>query len=174
VRSDVLTPAAKRRAARCNGDATPDGFGDPPCVAGRIALRRYTQTGIFACTSYSIRSPSFGWDSHGASSRLSRARFSGFLDWHCGRCSAGARLPARRRCAGRACGVCLRGVLEVREDFLGRTFRMMVAAQLGASVWVLCAYEKKARRGIRTPASLIARVERRLAEARIIHTGGSE
>jgi hypothetical protein len=51
---------------------------------------------------------------------------------------------------------------------------MMVAAQLGASVWVLCAYEKKARRGIRTPASLIARVERRLAEARIIHTGGSE
>ena len=54
-------------------------------------------------------------------------------------------------------GTRLRGVLEVREDFLGRTFRMMVAAQLGASVWVLCAYEKKARRGIRTPASLIAR-----------------
>jgi phage-related protein len=85
-------------------------------------------------------------------------------------------LQCRRTVAGASPmrGTRLRGVLEVREDFLGRKFRMMVAAQLGASVWVLCAYEKKARRGIRTPASLIARVERRLAEARIIHAGGSE
>lgn len=69
----------------------------------------------------------------------------------------------------------LAGVFEVREDFDRSTYRLMYVAKLGSVVYVLCAFQKKAKSGIATPKHLLNRVEERLRQAREHHEhyGGS-
>ena len=61
------------------------------------------------------------------------------------------------------------GVIEIREDFDRRTFRLMYTARLGAVIYTLCAFQIKATKGIATPKHLLDRVEGRLRQARRIH-----
>lgn len=69
----------------------------------------------------------------------------------------------------------LAGVFEIREDLDRSTYRLMYLAKLGSVVYVLCAFQKKARSGIATPKHLLDRVEERLRQARKLHErhGGS-
>lgn len=66
-------------------------------------------------------------------------------------------------------GLRFRGVLEVRGDFDRMTCRMMLATNFDEAVYVLCAFPKKATRGIRTPARRLALVAKRLGNARELH-----
>jgi phage-related protein len=65
-------------------------------------------------------------------------------------------------------GARLRGVIEVRDDFDRRTYRLMYTT-FDEAIYALCAFPKKATSGIRTPKRLLALVEKRLRDARVIH-----
>ena len=54
------------------------------------------------------------------------------------------------------------GVLEVVEDFDGSTFRAVYTVKLKQGVYVLHAFQKKAKRGIATPAREMVLVRARL------------
>src|SRR5438093_3831264 len=69
----------------------------------------------------------------------------------------------------------LAGVVEVRVDDDRSTYRLMYLAKLGGAVYVLSAFQKKAKSGVATPRHLLDRVEERLRQARTLHRqrGGS-
>jgi len=54
------------------------------------------------------------------------------------------------------------GVLELALAFRGDAFRVVYAVQLGADVWVIHAFQKKSKTGIRTPKHEIDVIEARL------------
>jgi phage-related protein len=54
------------------------------------------------------------------------------------------------------------GVLELALAFRGDAFRVVYALQLGADVWVIHAFQKKSKTGIRTPKQEIDLIETRL------------
>jgi phage-related protein len=54
------------------------------------------------------------------------------------------------------------GVLELALAFRGDAFRVVYAVQLGADVWVIHAFQKKSKTGIRTPKQEIDLIEARL------------
>ena len=54
------------------------------------------------------------------------------------------------------------GVLELALAFRGDAFRVVYALQLGADVWVLHAFQKKSRTGIKTPKQEIDLIDARL------------
>ena len=54
------------------------------------------------------------------------------------------------------------GVLEVVEDHDGNAYRAVYTVRYSSGVYVLHAFQKKSRRGIRTPAAEMERVRRRL------------
>lgn len=56
------------------------------------------------------------------------------------------------------------GVFEIALPFRGNAFRVLYAVQLGADVWVIHAFQKKANRGIKTPKH-----ETDLVRARLTH-----
>ena len=80
----------------------------------------------------------------------------------------GNRDPAARPMRGGH----LREAIEIRDDFDRRTFRVMYTASFDEAVYVLCAFQKKATHGIKTPSHILALVERRLRVARAIHALG--
>ena len=53
-------------------------------------------------------------------------------------------------------------MLELALAFRGDAFRVVYALQLGADVWVLHAFQKKSRTGIKTPKQEIDLIEARL------------
>ena len=57
------------------------------------------------------------------------------------------------------------GVVELVEDFDGDTYRAVYTVRLREAVYVLHAFKKKSRRGIRTPRSDIDLIRRRLRDA---------
>jgi phage-related protein len=57
------------------------------------------------------------------------------------------------------------GVLEVVDDFDGDTFRAVYTVRFAEAVYVLHAFQKKARRGIATPRSEIELIRTRLRRA---------
>jgi phage-related protein len=61
------------------------------------------------------------------------------------------------------------GVLEVVDDFDGDTYRAVYTVQFANIVYVLHAFEKKARKGITTPTSDIDLIKRRLNRAKEDH-----
>jgi phage-related protein len=61
------------------------------------------------------------------------------------------------------------GVLEVVEDFDGSTFRAVYTVRLAGRVYVLHAFQKKARHGIATPKADIELVKKRLRWAEEAH-----
>jgi phage-related protein len=54
------------------------------------------------------------------------------------------------------------GVLELALAFRGDAFRVVYAVQLGAGVWVIHAFQKKSKTGIKTPKHEIDLIEARL------------
>jgi phage-related protein len=61
------------------------------------------------------------------------------------------------------------GVLEVVEDHAGDTFRAVYTVRFEGAVYVLHAFQKKAKKGITTPKQEIELVRRRLAVAEADH-----
>lgn len=63
------------------------------------------------------------------------------------------------------------GVLEVVADHRGNTFRAVYLVRLADHVFVLHAFQKKAKRGIATPQTEIDLIKRRLKQAVEISEG---
>jgi phage-related protein len=61
------------------------------------------------------------------------------------------------------------GVLEVVSDHRGDTFRAVYTAKLAGRVYVLHAFQKKAKKGIATPKAEIELVKQRLKRAIELH-----
>jgi phage-related protein len=57
------------------------------------------------------------------------------------------------------------GVLEIVSDFDGNTFRAVYTVRLKGVVYVLHAFQKKSRTGIKTPQDEIDKIRRRLKQA---------
>jgi phage-related protein len=62
------------------------------------------------------------------------------------------------------------GVLEIVEDHDGDTYRAIYTVRLAGRVYVLHAFQKKSKRGIRTPKAEIALIKLRLKRAEQEHT----
>lgn len=58
------------------------------------------------------------------------------------------------------------GVFEVAFAYRGNAYRVIYAVQLGADIWVIHAFEKKSRTGIKTPREDIEVVRVRLRRLR--------
>ena len=61
------------------------------------------------------------------------------------------------------------GVLEIVDDFHGDTYRAVYTVRLAGRVYVLPAFQKKARRGIKTARHDIELIEERYRQAEEIH-----
>ncbi len=61
------------------------------------------------------------------------------------------------------------GVLEVVEDDDGSTYRVVYTVKFAGAVYVLHAFQKKSKSGIKTPASEMGIVRRRLKAAEEHH-----
>lgn len=61
------------------------------------------------------------------------------------------------------------GVLEVVEDFDGDTFRAVYTVRFEGMVYVLHVFQKKSKKGIKTPKSEIDLVRQRLKVAEDLH-----
>jgi phage-related protein len=57
------------------------------------------------------------------------------------------------------------GVLEVVEDFAGDTYRTVYTVRFPTAVYVLHAFQKKAKRGVATPRQEIELIRARLRRA---------
>lgn len=58
------------------------------------------------------------------------------------------------------------GVLEILDDFDGDTYRAVYTVRFAGIVYVLHAFQKKAKRGIATPKAELELIQRRLKRAR--------
>lgn len=61
------------------------------------------------------------------------------------------------------------GVLEIVEDFRGDTFRAVYTVRFPSAVYVLHAFQKKSKSGIKTPTEDMDLIRRRLREAEADH-----
>ena len=61
------------------------------------------------------------------------------------------------------------GVLEVVEDFDGDTYRAVYTVKFVGSVYVLHAFQKKSKTGIKTPKQTVALIKERLKLAEADH-----
>jgi phage-related protein len=66
------------------------------------------------------------------------------------------------------------GVLEVVEDDDGSTYRAVYTVKFAGIVYVLHAFQKKSKRGSKTPAAEIEKVKARLKEAEKHHAEWSK
>ena len=57
------------------------------------------------------------------------------------------------------------GAVELVDDFDGDTYRAVYSVRFGTAVYVLHAFKKKSKQGIRTPKSDIELIKRRLKDA---------
>ena len=61
------------------------------------------------------------------------------------------------------------GVLEIISDFDGNTFRAVYTVKLRGVIYVLRAFQKKSRKGIKTPLNEIEKIYSRLRDAEALH-----
>jgi phage-related protein len=61
------------------------------------------------------------------------------------------------------------GVLEIVEDNDGSTFRAVYTVRLAGAVYVLDAFQKKSKKGVKTPPRDIDRIKKRLKAAEEHH-----
>ena len=61
------------------------------------------------------------------------------------------------------------GVLEIVEDHRGDTWRAVYTVRFDSAIYILHAFQKKARKGIKTPMEEIERVRQRLRIAEQEH-----
>lgn len=64
------------------------------------------------------------------------------------------------------------GVLEVVEDHDGDTFRAVYTVKFSSAVYVLHAFQKKSKSGIKTPQTDIDLIRQRLKLAELMHKQG--
>ena len=57
------------------------------------------------------------------------------------------------------------GVLEIVEDHDGKTYRAVYTVRFSGIIYVLHAFQKKSKRGVKTPLEEIEKVKHRLKEA---------
>ena len=61
------------------------------------------------------------------------------------------------------------GVLELVEDHDGKTFRAIYTVRLAGRAYMLHAFQKKSKKGIKTPKHVIDLIRARLKEAERVH-----
>jgi phage-related protein len=61
------------------------------------------------------------------------------------------------------------GVLEVVSDYIGDTYRAVYTVKLAGAVYALHAFQKKSKKGIKTPPADLEIVRKRLREAQEQH-----
>jgi phage-related protein len=61
------------------------------------------------------------------------------------------------------------GVLEIRDNFDGDTYRAVYTTRLEGVLYVLHAFQKKSTRGIATPQRHVDLIRQRLCDAEAIH-----
>jgi phage-related protein len=61
------------------------------------------------------------------------------------------------------------GVLEIISDFDGNTFRAVYTVRLKGIIYVLHAFQKKSRKGIKPPQNEIEKIRSRLKDAEMLH-----
>jgi phage-related protein len=61
------------------------------------------------------------------------------------------------------------GVLEIIADFDGNTFRAIYTVRFRGVIYVLHAFQKKSRKGIKTPLNEIEKIKSRLKDAEVLH-----
>ena len=81
---------------------------------------------------------------------------------------AGGKAPKAKPLKGIVQGA---GVLEIVEDFDGNTYRVVYTVKLADAVYVLHAFQKKSKQGIKTPKHEIDLIRARFAEAQALHEG---
>jgi phage-related protein len=62
-------------------------------------------------------------------------------------------------------------VLEIVQDFDGDTYRCMYTVRFSDAIYVLHAFQKKSKSGIRTPKHELELINQRMAEAKEISNG---
>ena len=65
------------------------------------------------------------------------------------------------------------GVLELRDNLDGETYRAVYTVQFQGTVYVLAAFHKKAKRGIDLPQHEKELIQQRLKDARRMYEGGA-
>lgn len=60
------------------------------------------------------------------------------------------------------------GVMEIVSDYDKDTYRVVYAIKLSDEIYVLHAFKKKSKKGIRTPQSEIELIKQRLRRAKVI------
>ena len=68
----------------------------------------------------------------------------------------------------------LRGLIEVRDDWRGDTYRLVYTDKLGGAVYVLHAFRKKSHRGGSIPKRNLRMLKTRYQMARRHHAGRSQ
>ncbi|MDE0018727.1 MAG: type II toxin-antitoxin system RelE/ParE family toxin [Candidatus Poribacteria bacterium] len=63
------------------------------------------------------------------------------------------------------------GVMEIRSNYRTNTYRVVYTTKISDAIYVLHAFEKKAKRGIQTPKKEIALIKRRLKIAQDLSEG---
>ena len=63
------------------------------------------------------------------------------------------------------------GVMEIRSDYASDTYRAVYTTKIGDAIYVLHAFQKKSKRGIRTPKKEIDLIKRRLRMAQNLAKG---
>jgi phage-related protein len=58
------------------------------------------------------------------------------------------------------------GVLEVTDDYDGNTYRSIYTLKFAGAIYVLCAFQKKSKRGTKTPKHVIDLIHQRLKTAK--------
>ena len=66
------------------------------------------------------------------------------------------------------------GVLEIRDNFDGDTYRAVYTVRFEGALYVLHAFQKKSTKGIATPQRHLDLIRKRLREAEIIHKATKE
>lgn len=61
------------------------------------------------------------------------------------------------------------GVIEIRDNYDGDTYRAVYTVRFEGVLYVLCAFQKKSTQGIATQKRHLALIRQRLREAEIIH-----
>ena len=63
------------------------------------------------------------------------------------------------------------GVFEIIDNYNTDTYRVVYAVKIGRSMYVLHCFQKKSKRGIRTPKKEIDLIKRRLRRAKEMESG---
>jgi phage-related protein len=66
------------------------------------------------------------------------------------------------------------GVLEIISDFDGNTFRAVYTVRFRSVIYVLHAFQKKSRKGIKTPQNEIEKIKSRLKVAEALYQTAME